>query len=566
MGGRARSWRSLAFGAALLSLAYVAFYLRGGPRIIDATTYFLQARALSEGHFAWHVPEPSASFRGSFLLFHDGEIAGIFPPGYPLLLSLGFAVGAPLVVGPALAAGIVVATWALARELAREAGMDARAVETIARVAACLSVACGALRYHTADTMAHGACALAFTLALLAALRARAERLPWYFLLAGLGLGFVVATRFASALALGAVLTWLALGGAKREATALVACALGAIPGVLLLLIAQSTETGHVLGSTQQAYYAASDGPPGCFRYGFGAGIGCLVEHGDFVRARAAGGFGLVASLGVTLRRLRMHVEDVANLEPLALLVFAPLRSGTARRTLGVRASLALVAALVLAYAPFYFDGDYPGGGARFFADVLPIEHALAALGVASLAARTGHFDTRRLGALVLAFACAGVAVHGAYSHEQLRLRDGANPMFDPEVLSDHALGVTPSDGHAAPTGLLFLESDHGFDLAHDPEAPDRSARRPRERREADCASGLVEARLRERRSRPRPLRAPRSPAVVGLPLRPRDRRRPSPTSPRPGARGSPPPARSSRGPRRRPERRRGDVAVRIGE
>jgi hypothetical protein len=45
-----------AFGAALLSLGYVAFYLRGGPRIIDATSYFLQARGLSEGHMAWHVP------------------------------------------------------------------------------------------------------------------------------------------------------------------------------------------------------------------------------------------------------------------------------------------------------------------------------------------------------------------------------------------------------------------------------------------------------------------------------------------------------------------------------
>ena len=47
----------LGFFAGLLSLAYIAFYLRGGPRIIDATTYFLQGRALSHGHFSWTPPE-----------------------------------------------------------------------------------------------------------------------------------------------------------------------------------------------------------------------------------------------------------------------------------------------------------------------------------------------------------------------------------------------------------------------------------------------------------------------------------------------------------------------------
>ncbi len=349
-----------AFGAALLSLAYVAFYLRDGPRIVDATSYFLQARALSEGHLAWHIPEPTASFRGRFLFFHDGELSGIFPPGYPLLLSLGFSVGAPLVVGPGLAAAIVIATWMLARELAREASLDAHVEELVARVAAGLSVTCAALRYHTADTMAHGACALAFTLAILAALRSRRERLPWFFLPAGLALGFVVATRFASALALGSVLAWLALSG-KGKKTALAACAIGAVPGVLLLFASESVATGHALRAVQSAYYAASDGPPGCFRYGFGAGIGCMVEHGEFVRARASDGYGLLSALAVTARRLRMHSEDVANFEPLVLLVLVPvLRAKT--RTLGVRACVGLVVALVVAYAPFYFDGDYPGG------------------------------------------------------------------------------------------------------------------------------------------------------------------------------------------------------------
>ena len=483
----------LAFVAALLSLAYVAFYLGGGPRIVDATTYFLQARALSEGHFGWHVPEPTASFRGRFLLFHEGEIAGIFPPGYPLLLSLGFAVGAPLVVGPVLAAAIVVATWALARELAREAGLDRHSEETVARTAACLSVVCAALRYHTADTMAHGACALAFTLAILAAIRARQERLPWFFLLAGLPLGFVLATRFASALALGSVLAWLAWrAGGRAKRTALMACLLGAAPGALLLLVAQSSSTRHALVSAQSAYYAASDGPPGCFRYGFGAGIGCLVEHGDFVRARASEGYGLLAAIGVTLRRLRMHAEDVANFEPLAFFVLVPLLRGRQSRTLGVRACAALVGVLVLAYAPFYFDGDYPGGGARFFADVLPVEHALMALGVALVARSSAEIG--RAGGAAVALSLLGFSVHAAFDHEQLRARDGGHPMFDPEVFAARSLGATPRDGSPPPASLVFFETDHGFNLAHDPDKADRAAEAIAK---GTKPSGVVVARLR---------------------------------------------------------------------
>jgi hypothetical protein len=61
-----------AFAAALLSIIYIAIYLRGGPRIIDATTYFLQGRALSHGDITWSVAEPTASFRGRFLLYTEG--------------------------------------------------------------------------------------------------------------------------------------------------------------------------------------------------------------------------------------------------------------------------------------------------------------------------------------------------------------------------------------------------------------------------------------------------------------------------------------------------------------
>ncbi len=470
-----------AFTAALLSIAYIAIYLRGGPRIIDATTYFLQGRALSHGDFSWPAGDPSSEFRARFLLYREGTeggagtIGGIFPPGYPMLLALGFGMGAPMVVGPAIAAAIVVATYRLAHTIAEdalgstparsrlprspEAWVPHELVEPIARTAALLSVVCGALRYHTADTMSHGATGLGLALALDAALRRRVG-------LAGLIVGAVVATRPMSAVALGVVVLVLLLrGGASGEAaapprgrTVLPRFLVATLPGVLLFVVAQHAVTGAWFTSAQRMYYATSDGPPGC--WGLGKEAGCLYEHGEFVAARFANGFGIVAAMGTTLRRLRMHLLDIGNLEPLALLVLVPLARmrGRTRRSPAVLAAFALVGLHMLAYATFYFDGNYPGGGARLFADVLPIEHALLALAIARLGTVSRYI--RGSFALVAA-ALAGFAVHASFDHGKLAERDGGHPMFEPDLLA--RANIT--------SGLVFVDSDHGFALGHDPSA-----------------------------------------------------------------------------------------------
>jgi hypothetical protein len=468
-GRRRRVVLFAAFAAAFLSLGYVAYYLRGGPRIIDATTYFLQGRALSHGKLAWKAIEPTASFRGRFLLAGEGgKLAGIFPPGYPLLLAAGFLVGAPMVIGPLLGAALVVLTYWLTLELTQE---DARLVPeapAIASVAVALSVLSAALRYHTADTMSHGAAAVGIAAALAAALRGR--RLQGsgrsgtaMFAAAGLAVGWVASTRMASSLPIGVVVFIIAKGtrsadGTTRRWPSLGLTIAGMVPGVLLLALANRAATGSPLGFAQHAYYAVSDGPPGCFRYGFGAGIGCLFEHGDFVRAHLLHGFGLVAALGTTFRRLRMHLLDVANLEPLALLVLVPaLLRSRAPRSLP-RLAVLLVLGQIVAYAPFYFDGNYPGGGARLFADVRPVEHALVAIAVAMIL--PGIAFARR-GLLLLSLVCAGFAVHAVNDHIALASRDGGRPAYEPDV------------GHESQIsrGLVFFSNDEAFNLAYDPKA-----------------------------------------------------------------------------------------------
>lgn len=447
---------TIALAASALSLGYAAYYLRGGPRIIDAATYWLQARTLASGHFGFDVPEPSASFRGRFLLFDGARAYGVFPPGYPLVLSLGFLVGAPMVIGPLLAAGLALAT----AQLAREIGGDERA----ARLAALLSVTSAALRYHTSDTMAHGATALGIALAVCFALRARASpdrALGW--LACGLALGWVLSARVASSLGLGLVVLAVA---ARARPGALGLVLGGALPGILLLLASQKAATASVFQFAQYTYYERSDGPPGCFRWGFGPGIGCVVEHGDFVASRLAHGYGPLEALGTTLRRLHLHASDVLNGWPLALLVLpAVLRAGRAAPIVGL-----VVLLHMAAYVPFYFDGNYPGGGARLFADILPLEHALVAVGLARAAWAT--FEQRALSVLGASLVLFGV--HAVHGHLALRARDGGRPMFDADDLA--RAGVQK--------GLVFVDTDHGFALGHEPGA--------------NGANGIVVARRRD--------------------------------------------------------------------
>lgn len=439
----------LCCAAFALSGLYVQQYLRGGPRIIDATSYFLEARSLAAGSFSFHAPDPSAAFRGRFLLSSpDGhELGVIFPPGYPLVLSLGVRLGVPMLVGPLLGALLVLATYRLARALDQ--------APKVAMLAATLSVVCGALRYHTADTMSHGLAALLACGALIGALEPRAR---WAPLLAGGCLGLLAATRPVTA---GVSLLLVGYVLRRKPWRAWLLLALAALPGVALLLLQQRALTGHWLGSTQLAYYAASDAPAGCFRYGFGAGIGCRFEHGDYVTRYLPNGYGLLPALRNFAVHLRVFASDATNLTPLTMLGLVALFKHR-RSPLALGGGAILLQAL--AYVPFYFDGNYPGGGARFLAEVIPL---------AQIAVARAAWDLR-LGWLAPAISLLSFAALTRHGHEELREREGARPMFETAVLAK--AGVQ--------RGLVLVDTDHGFNLGHDPAV-------------SDPAHGVVVARAR---------------------------------------------------------------------
>ncbi|MEO8876747.1 MAG: hypothetical protein ABI461_14235, partial [Polyangiaceae bacterium] len=304
--------------------------------------------------------------------------------------------------------------------------------------------------------MSHAASALGITLALALALRARRLEDGWMFALSGLALGYVACTRTVSAIAPAIVIAQICFKN-RRFMRSLGAVTIGAVPGIFLLLAANRAATGSWLYPAQRAYYAIADGPPGCFRYGFGVNVGCVYEHGEFVTAHLTNGYGVVEALGTTFRRLRYHITDAFNFEILFFVILA-LSVRVMKNSRAARSAGALVVLHVLAYAPFYFDGNYPGGGARLLSDILPIEHALAALAIAH-AWPSFAFSRRALA--MLAVMLFGFAIHESFDEVLLANRDGGRPAYEPDLAREASVDH----------GLFFLDSDAAFNLAAEPEA-----------------------------------------------------------------------------------------------
>jgi hypothetical protein len=429
--------------ATLLSAAYVAYYLHGGPRVIDATSYALAAKAIASGAFCFPTGLPSAAIRGRFLIGADASqcVGVLFPPGYPLALAGAVALGAPLLLGPLIAGAQAWIVWLLAR---RHLGRDA------ATIAAALYVLSACARYHTADTMSHGWAALLLS----GACYAWGFHSAWGDRVGGACWGWLVATRPVTGMvglfAL-ALLSTTSAPGARPQRHAWIRrggnALLGAAPFLALLLCYNHALTGDTLLTPQSLYYALADGPPGCFRYGFGADIGCRHEHGDFMTQFMPHGYGSFAALGTTSRRLFQHLRDAGNSELGAVALVLAVASRRVRRR---HAWLPLVVgAQVLAYLPFYYDGNYPAGGARMFADVLPFEHLLVAAWLAPLSLR----------AYAAPLSLLGFSLHASYDHLLLGARDGGRPLFEPAVVERAGMN----------RGLLFMPSDHGFNLAYQP-------------------------------------------------------------------------------------------------
>lgn len=409
-----------ALAATGISWWFVHSVLRGMPLVIDAAIYLLQAHAMSHLHFGMPIPSPFHAFSNRFLLEGpDGRLYGVFPPGWPLALVPFVWARVPMLVGPALAALLVVGQAQLGRVVALAAGDD-EGGELATRASLLLTLPSYGRAIQTGDLLSHAFVAVLTTVAMTLAIdsmrkdRAAAPPQSRSALLIGACVGWALAARLLDgvvlALAVAGLLVWRRAGW-----RAMPWAALGSLPFVLLLCVEQRTATGGWLLPTQSVYFTRSDWPPGCHGLSLHPGAGCTYEHKHQVEAFGPNGYSLANALHVVRERCGALGEDLLGFAPLALLGFAPLAIGaSAADAVGI----AFLLALTLAYSLFYY-GNAPMYGARHLFGAAPFVWLLVARGAARLPHRArGWLDGAHVrgASVAVLLIVASVSARGPWS------------------------------------------------------------------------------------------------------------------------------------------------------
>ena len=234
------SWPvSVASLGAVLALLAVAHSLAVGKLAIisDEATYLVQARWMSLQSVGWQLP---ADLAPHFLMrkvgYVDGQMVGMYPPGWPALLAVFGAVGLEWWSGVILGTASVWLIWSLGRQLiGPEAGWLAAVVLATSQVF---------LVAH-AGYMAHAPMMFAMLGAswcLVHGLAANGRARILWWVCAGVLLGYALTVRPLTGLTLGISVGILALWQARRVATmapihlALCVAAGAALPGALIVL------------------------------------------------------------------------------------------------------------------------------------------------------------------------------------------------------------------------------------------------------------------------------------------------------------------------------------------
>jgi hypothetical protein len=152
-----------ALAAAALGLAVLiaGSVLELVPHVTDAVSYLFQGRILASGRLYEPPPAVPALFAQENVLLTPTRWCSKYPPGWPLLLALGWRLHAPWLMSPLLLALAVAGVWLAGRRL----------YDPATGLLAAAALACSPFALlMAADAMAHvpALCASAWCLAMLA--------------------------------------------------------------------------------------------------------------------------------------------------------------------------------------------------------------------------------------------------------------------------------------------------------------------------------------------------------------------------------------------------------------
>ncbi len=367
----------LGAGACLLAALVGIVVMAGRPTLIDSFAQLTQARYLAAGRLAgpllpgqefWHIQQTIVTAAGW---------VSQYPPGYVVLLALGFALRAVAWVGPVLF-GVAVFFTALIAEDVFESRVLARVAALLAALSPFMLAMAGAYMSHIP--------ACAFTCAALyGVLRARRGRAAWAAF-AGANLGLLFAVRPWSGVIAGLVALLYGAASAQPARARLPRIAL-ALLAALPFLVLVGLYNRHFFGAVTTFGYSAALGP----NAGLGFGTDPWGNH-----------YGIIESLAYTAAELSaLNVFLLETPLPLVFLIgayFAFPRAPTLPRSHALL--FAWVSALVIGNAFYWHHGLFMGP--RMLADVGTLWVLLAVLAVAGLVqripadwARAGKYSVR---------------------------------------------------------------------------------------------------------------------------------------------------------------------------
>jgi hypothetical protein len=401
--------RFIALVAALLgALALLACLVvfSGNPRNVDGFAELFQARIFLAGRL-WAPPPPDvASFATLHMIVGPARWFSQYPPGQPLVLAAGLALGAWWLLNPLFAAALVVATYRVARWCADE---------PTARLAAVLLCASPFVVAVAGSEMSHLPAATFGMLAAAAATSIGGRQSSRWAAAAGIALGIMAAFRpldaVAAAVPVAVIVMMAAAPGRRLTALATVALA-GAICTVPALWYnAGTTGSWHQFGYT---YLWGSQHSLGFHPVPWGIPLTPL---------RALG------LTGLDLHQLNLYLYDAPF--PILALIAGGMIAG--KRQLDARDAVVVVGALALSALLFFYWHRDVFYGPRFLFGAVPwyvvlVSRSLVVLrrtgrelfpGVTSGLAAVFAFGL----ALVLGLATIAPARVGAYRR--------ATPVFD---------------------------------------------------------------------------------------------------------------------------------------
>ncbi len=240
------------FAAGTMVAAYLTHELfQAVPHIDDGVAALYQARIFQHAKLVWPVDPSIKPFFDTFGVItpigKPGYWSGMYPPGWPLLLTVGLWIKAPWLVNPVLGGLLIVAVSELGRELYNE---------KVARVAGIMAVASPFLAVVSATHLSHTPAALFCTVAWWCALRLLRTGRTRYALIGGAAIGMTLLVRPETAVVIGSVILLGVLVQIRRVivlwrqllvATAVAAMAAGVLIGFQFIAVGKAGTFGHAV-------------------------------------------------------------------------------------------------------------------------------------------------------------------------------------------------------------------------------------------------------------------------------------------------------------------------------